>query len=161
MIYTTMFSCYAAFSWRRSLAFRIALAVGLVGLAIFITAYYHFIKDPLFHQRAYALLTATVLLRSMYMMETHLRPYWKNRLDPARRDASKATPLELREAQRQDERDLRILTLMWRMVGYGLSVFLGGFAIWQLDNVYCGTLRRWRKEVGLPWGIFLEGHGWW
>jgi len=30
-----------------------------------------------------------------------------------------------------------------------------------LDNMFCGTLRRWRRDIGLPWGILLEGHGWW
>lgn len=43
----------------------------------------------------------------------------------------------------------------------GLSVFLCGFLIWNLDNIYCGHFRRWRREIGLPWAILLEGHGWW
>lgn len=47
------------------------------------------------------------------------------------------------------------------MVVIGLTVFLGGFVIWSLDNHYCSEIRRWRHVVGLPWGIFLEGHGWW
>jgi len=47
------------------------------------------------------------------------------------------------------------------MIACGLGVFLGGFGIWTLDNVYCSTIRRWRHEIGLPWGILLEGHGWW
>jgi dihydroceramidase len=46
-------------------------------------------------------------------------------------------------------------------VGTGLSIFLSGFGIWALDNQYCSTLRHWRHQVGLPWGILLEGHGWW
>lgn len=40
-------------------------------------------------------------------------------------------------------------------------MFLMGYAIWNVDNEYCGTLRTWRRGVGLPWGIFSEGHGWW
>ncbi len=61
----------------------------------------------------------------------------------------------------KDRRDGRILGTMWVMIACGLSTFLGGFAIWGLDNVYCSTLRAWRREIGLPWGILLEGHGWW
>ena len=61
----------------------------------------------------------------------------------------------------EDRRDRKILGMMWVMIGYGLSTFLGGFAIWGLDRVYCGKLRTWRREIGLPWGILLEGHGWW
>ena len=40
-----------------------------------------------------------------------------------------------------------------------LSIFLGGFVIWGLDRVFCSTIRRWRHEVDLPWGVLLEGHG--
>lgn len=58
-------------------------------------------------------------------------------------------------------RDKKIIIEMWQMVGFGLSVFLGGFAIWGLDQKFCSNLRSWRHAIGLPWGIFLEGHAWW
>lgn len=45
------------------------------------------------------------------------------------------------------------------MIAWGLSVFLGGFFFWYLDIAHCSTLRRWRREIGMPWGIFLELHG--
>lgn len=61
----------------------------------------------------------------------------------------------------KDGRDKKILSMMWTMIACGLSTFLGGFAIWALDIKYCSQLRSWRREVGLPWGIVLEGHGWW
>ena len=64
-------------------------------------------------------------------------------------------------SRQNDERDQKILRTMWIMIGYGLSTFLGGFAIWALDRIYCNELRIWRRELGLPWGILLEGHGWW
>ena len=66
-----------------------------------------------------------------------------------------------RNKNRRDRKDMRILKTMWILIGYGLSVFLGGFAIWGLDRTYCKELRAWRREIGLPWGILLEGHGWW
>jgi dihydroceramidase len=50
---------------------------------------------------------------------------------------------------------------MWTMIACGLSAVAGGFLIWNLDNIFCGTLRRCRRDIGLPWGILLEGHGWW
>lgn len=43
----------------------------------------------------------------------------------------------------------------------GLSIFLGGFLIWNLDNVFCSQVRQWRHAVGLPWAVLLEGHAWW
>lgn len=163
MIYTTCFSCYASFSYRRSRLYGFFVALFLVSLAIFITAYYHYLQDPKFHQRAYALLTATVLLRSMFVMEINLRPSLQRRKREHVNQQRKgvASEAEKREQQRQDRRDERILRTMWTMIAYGLTVFLGGFAIWSLDNKYCSNLRRWRRDIGLPWGILLEGHGWW
>lgn len=151
MIYTTCLVCYATFSYSKSTKTRVILALSLLGLAIFITLYYHYIQNPIFHQNAYAVLTAVVLIRSMWVMETALRPSWRYKGRE-------------RHQQRQiyeDARDLKILHTMWVMVAYGLATFLGGFAIWNLDNVFCSRLRGWRREIGLPWGILLEGHGWW
>lgn len=154
MIYTTCLMFYASFSYGRSRRYAQVLGVFLVSLAAFITGYYHYLQDPAFHQNMYALLTAIVLFRSMYIMEVRLRPTLKNKeLQVANSDS--------KEQQRVDRRDLDILRNMWTMVGFGLSIFLGGFAIWTLDNEYCGILRRWRRDLGLPWGILLEGHGWW
>ncbi|KAG7124282.1 Alkaline ceramidase 3 like protein [Verticillium longisporum] len=140
MIYTTCVMCFATFTYRRSNRFSACLGLALMALAAFITAYYHISKDPLFHQNSYGILTAIVLLRSVYVMETELRPKLHAQ-DPAKAK--------------------RILATMWLMVGTGLAVFLGGFFIWNLDNHYCNTITRWRRRVGLPWGILLEGHGWW
>ncbi|KAI9827574.1 MAG: hypothetical protein M1832_004924 [Thelocarpon impressellum] len=157
MIYTTCLMAYATFSYRKPSTFRVGLAVGLVSLAVFITLYYHYLQDPAFHQNAYAVMTAVVIFRSMYVMETRLRP---SRRRGPRGDLSvgrAGPPL----GHGQDARDEQILRTMWLMVGCGLSVFLGGVGIWTLDNKYCPTLRRWRRQMGLPWGILLEGHGWW
>ncbi|KAL9055335.1 MAG: hypothetical protein Q9162_003642 [Coniocarpon cinnabarinum] len=159
MIYTTCISCYSSFTYKRSRVYALAVALALSGLAVFITGYYHYLQDPTFHQRMYALLTATVLFRGFYVMESNLRPGRAVRASKPPFD--KPGLLSPMERARLDARDRAILNRMWSMVFYGLTVFLGGFAIWQLDNVYCGTIRRWRREIGLPWGILLEGHGWW
>jgi dihydroceramidase len=156
MIYTTCLMFYATFSHKQTRTFRICLAIFLVSLSVFITGYYHYLGDPVFHQNMYALLTATVLFRSMYVMERDIRPKAK-----AREAARQQSGISEKEQQRRDDRDRKIIKTMWLMVACGLSIFLGGFGIWTLDNVYCSKLRKWRHEVGLPWGIFLEGHGWW
>lgn len=163
MIYTTAFACYASFSYRRSRFVSFCIGLFLISLAVFITAYYHYLQDPTFHQNAYALLTATVIFRSMYVMEITLRPSLRKqkRKHQKLQENGAVTPSEKAEQDRVDKRDAQILKTMWIMIGYGLSIFLGGFAIWTLDNVYCSRLRRWRREIGLPWGILLEGHGWW
>lgn len=163
MIYTTCLMCYATFSYSKSYRHRMILGLGLTGLSVFITLYYHYLQDPRFHQNAYAILTIVVLLRSMWLMETNLRPSRRRQQNQTQNDPSSSLLGTGRDDQQhfKDQRDLYILNDMWMMVAYGLITFLGGFLIWNLDNAYCPKLRGWRQHVGLPWGIFLEGHGWW
>jgi dihydroceramidase len=163
MIYTTCLMAYALFSYARSTTVRIWLGLSLAGLAVFITLYYHYLQDPVFHQNAYALLTTVVVLRSMYIMEVTLRPKWRHSTEEDRlARQKKGLPVPTKERQHYENvRDAKTLKTMWFMVTYGLSMFLGGFFIWNLDNIFCSEIRRMRRSVGLPWGIFLEGHGWW
>ncbi|RFU35418.1 hypothetical protein B7463_g1006, partial [Scytalidium lignicola] len=161
MIYTTSLMCYATFSFSQPGLFRLVLGISLLGLSAFITLYYHYLQDPLFHQNAFAILTAIVLFRSMYVMEVNIRPSLKKRSSPVGEDKTNPTSLTESERAANIRRDDKIIREMWIMVAVGLSIFLGGFGIWMLDNKYCTSLRRWRREVGLPWGILLEGHGWW
>jgi dihydroceramidase len=179
MIYTTCIMCYATFTYGRGLAYSVIMGVSLLSCAVFITGYYHYVQEPAFHQISYALLTAVVLLRSIYVMETSIRPNRRAKeaslrataasLETVRKNRSGVTAnghaseaeYTIAEQKRKDVRDVKILDSMWTMIVVGLAFFLGGFCIWNLDNMYCTTLRRWRREVGLPWGIVLEGHGWW
>jgi len=156
MIYTTCLMTWAVFEHGRPLALKVLLGASVTGLSIFITWYYHISQDPSFHETAYGILTAVVLLRSMFLMELHLRPYFRQR----RREAATAGT-STAEQRRRDERDGVLLAQMWTLVAVGLTAFLGGFAIWNLDNAYCSRLRVWRHQIGLPWGLLLEGHGWW
>ncbi|EEP80969.1 predicted protein [Uncinocarpus reesii 1704] len=163
MIYTTCLMCYATFSFSKSTRNRTILGLSLLGLSVFITAYYHYLQDPRFHQNAYAILTVVVVLRSMWLMEVTLRSKWrKAQALNASSQVNGPSPGSSRDVQlSQNTRDLKILNTMWLMVICGLSSFLGGFAIWNLDNHYCSTIRGWRHTIGLPWGVLLEGHGWW
>lgn len=163
MIYTTCLMCYASFSYSRSVGFRIFLAIFLSCLAVFITLYYHYLQDPVFHQNTYAFLTIVVILRSMYTMEATLNPSWRHSREEDRlAREKKGFPVPSKERQEYENvRDMKTLKTMWFMVGYGLFMFLGGFLIWNLDNAFCSKIRGWRKTMGLPWGILLEGHGWW
>ncbi|KAL7628185.1 alkaline ceramidase ydc1 [Parahypoxylon ruwenzoriense] len=150
MIYTTCFMCFATFSYGRSVRFSSCLGAGLVSLAWFITARYYKTKDPQFHQDAYAVLTAVVVLSNVWIMERILRPALKGR-EVAR---GRAHALKLPTTN-------EVIRRMWIMVVAGLGIFLGGYLIWNLDNMYCGTIRKWRHQLGLPWAVVLEGHAWW
>ncbi|KAK5628185.1 hypothetical protein RRF57_003900 [Xylaria bambusicola] len=186
MIYTTCFMAYATFSYGRSSGFSFALGTGLIGLAYYITAvmlaaladktknqaHYYETKDPQFHQDAYAILTATVVFSNMWIMERVLRPALKAREQKrSSRPSSSAVPSTR-----------AFLSQMWIMVAtgeliadlpakckctrtncpvLGLSIFLGGYLIWNLDNMYCNNIRHWRHQIQLPWSVVLEGHAWW
>lgn len=91
-------------------------------------------------------------------MEVNIRPSFKKKYGSV---SQKSEGLSKSERLVNAQRDTKILNEMWLMVGIGLSIFLGGFGIWALDIKYCGMVRRWRHQIGLPWGILLEGHGWW
>jgi dihydroceramidase len=153
MIYTTCIMVYALFSHRQSTRVCIAIFLAILSLAVFITGYYHYVQDPKFHQNMFALLTVVVVLRTMWMMEFLLRP--------SRRAKRGDVDLVDAEQARVNRRDEDILKTMWAMFACGLSAMAIGFLIWKLDAIFCGTLRRWRRDVGLPWGLLLEGHGWW
>ena len=159
---------YTGLSYSQSTNFCIVLATLLIGLSVFITVCYHYLQDPTFHQNAYALLTAFTVFRSMFVMEYTLRPSLsktekKHMLEMQRTmPKSPAEDKGRKEMQRRKNiRDSETLRQMWIFMAFGLTVFLGGFGIWALDNVYCRTLRKWRRSLGLPRGVVLEGRGWW
>lgn len=124
MIYTTCLMCFATFAYGKSLRYSTFLGVGLVSLALFVTLYYHHLQDPAFHQNVYAILTAIVLFRAMYMMEVAIRPRFKSEERKSLNPRSDWAVDAVRK--REDLRDQEILRTMWKMIVSGLSIFLGG-----------------------------------
>jgi dihydroceramidase len=41
----------------------------------------------------------------------------------------------------------------------GVATFVFGFFVWNLDNIFCDTLTRWKVNIGWPIAFLLEG-GW-
>ena len=39
----------------------------------------------------------------------------------------------------------------------GAGVFVLGFFVWNLDNIFCRQLTHWKVALGWPAGFFLEG----
>lgn len=73
MIYTICIMAYVAFGTNKSPAVKGLLAVFLLGLATFITVYYLYAKDPVFHQVAYGLLTASTIFRGFHVLEGYVK----------------------------------------------------------------------------------------
>ncbi|KAF8215870.1 ceramidase [Mycena galopus ATCC 62051] len=47
------------------------------------------------------------------------------------------------------------------LFGSGVAQFLFAFLLWNLDNIFCDTLTRWKVAIGWPLAFLLEGHSWW
>ena len=164
MIYTTCLMAYVSLSYSRSTYVQVALGVFLSLVCAGITVYYHYLQDPAFHQTVYAALTVFIVFRSVFIMETSLRPKFRKSREQDRQYRKEHILPRLPSKERlayENDRDMATLNTMWIFVAFGVSIFLGGFALWGVDNVHCSRLRRWRRQVGMPWGFFLEGHGWW
>lgn len=43
----------------------------------------------------------------------------------------------------------------------GVSIFLLGYFLWNMDIHLCSLARATRRNWGMPYGFVLEGHGWW
>lgn len=49
-----------------------------------------------------------------------------------------------------------------RGLGYtSLTVFLLGFLLWNIDNIFCDSLRNFRKRVPPVLGVTTQFHAWW
>lgn len=48
-----------------------------------------------------------------------------------------------------------------KLTTWGGVIFVSGYAIWNLDNAFCGLLTETRRYIGMPWAFVLELHGWW
>lgn len=121
-------------------------------------AVYYITKVPEFHQVAYALLTCTIVFRKMYIMEAILRPALRKRC-PERADGIMRDMWLMALTGASHPLHSAVLWFTDRAKGVGL--FLVGFGIWNLDNIYCHHLRSWRGYLLLPWAVVLEGHAWW
>lgn len=44
-----------------------------------------------------------------------------------------------------------------KLFGSGAALFALGFLIWNLDNIFCDTLTRWKVHIDWPRAFLLEG----
>ncbi|XP_032748875.1 alkaline ceramidase 3 isoform X2 [Rattus rattus] len=62
-------------------------------------------------------------------------------------------------------RSIYIVTWVYpwlRGLGYtSLTVFLLGFLLWNVDNIFCDSLRNFRKTVPPILGVATQFHAWW
>lgn len=139
MIYVAAFSCFSLFDTEPGYDFsnpytRNLLKV-LIAFDILFTWTYYLWRNPIYHQVVFAALMLTTGSRVTYL--TRISPVHSARV-----------PEKTRES---------IFQLFW--LGGGL--FILGFAIWNVDNVFCGPITYAKYMVGWPTAFLLEGHSWW
>ncbi|SPO29698.1 related to YPC1 - Alkaline ceramidase [Ustilago trichophora] len=140
MIYTSAWLTYCVCETQRGNGkprFRILLPASLIALVICITVVYLRNGNPIFHQVAYASIQIVSTLRVIHLLRNPTSDL-------------NTTPLG-----RKRKSEIQQLYL------FGAIIFLLGFAIWNLDNIFCYHLRQVREKVGYPCAVLLEGHGWW
>ncbi|CAO1637811.1 unnamed protein product [Sympodiomycopsis kandeliae] len=109
----------------------------LAFVGLFVTVGYLALPYPILHQVAYATIQLATTIKVISLL-------W-----------SSNSPLNQSTAARINRSMAR------KSYGFGAAVFLTGFAIWNIDNAFCNTLRVLRAQVGSPFKVLLEGHGWW
>ncbi|KNE90023.1 hypothetical protein PSTG_16539 [Puccinia striiformis f. sp. tritici PST-78] len=99
-----------------------------------VTAVYLWYPNPVFHQIAFAAISLINTSRSAYLALSAPGGTYqeqKNRTDGIRYTFG------------------------------GTIIFLAGFLIWNIDNVYCDQISQLKEYLGAPWSFILEGHAWW
>lgn len=96
-------------------------------------------------------------MRGMYLMRQA-----KTEEDPKEKDGrltatSAATPRTVRDVviPRSVRKDMRYCLTA------GVISFMVGFALWNVDNVFCGNVTALKRAVGWPGAFLIEGHAWW
>ncbi|KDQ63236.1 hypothetical protein JAAARDRAFT_29256 [Jaapia argillacea MUCL 33604] len=138
MIYLATYSTFMMFDtgpgftlWSRRAFLLGSLATGF---AAFFTWSYSVYRNPVYHQAVFASLVFAVTFRTMYLL------HWS--------EHSSRIPLATRAK-------------IGNMFSAGVGFFALGFFIWNLDNIFCGVLTKWKVDFGWPLAFLLEGHSWW
>lgn len=101
---------------------------------ILFTWSYYLYRNPVYHQLVFASLMLTVGYRTAHLL------LWS-------------------------ERSVKIPDEKKKLIGktflIGVVLFVFGFFVWNLDNIFCGTLTHWKFNIGWPVAFLLEGHSWW
>ena len=87
-------------------------------------------RNPVYHQMVFATLVISSAARVNYL---------------------------LKRSQLTSSMPAKAKSVVGKLFSTGAALFVFGFLIWNLDNIYCDTLTRWKVSVGWPLAFFLEG----
>ncbi|KAJ2851848.1 Alkaline ceramidase 3 [Coemansia brasiliensis] len=131
MIYGTCVCIYCALQADVKVGTDIYVSLGLFSYSAVVTLVYVQIRKPVFHQVAYAMEVAVILIRNtMHQMEirkTNIRAYSE------------------------------LVNMFW----LGVGSFGGAFVLWNIDNIFCNQLRALRTVLPAPLSPLLQLHAYW
>ncbi|KAJ7897192.1 ceramidase [Mycena olivaceomarginata] len=110
------------------------LTVVAVVFNILFTWSYYLNRNPVYHQVVFGILLLSIAFRIYYLLT------WSA--------VGKRVPADKRRT-------------IGTLFGSGVAQFVFAFVLWNLDNIFCDTLTRWKVSVGWPLAFLLEGHSWW
>jgi dihydroceramidase len=87
-------------------------------------------RNPIYHQGVFGSLMIATFFREIYLLA------WS--------DVSRTIP---------DKKKAAIVETLKT----GLFLFLFGFFVWNLDNIFCGSWSQVKRAVGWPIAFFMEG----
>ncbi|KAI1793116.1 alkaline phytoceramidase [Ganoderma leucocontextum] len=138
MVYVASYCCAILFDTARGFDLRKSNASQLGAIFtvfnVLFTWSYYVSRNPVYHQVVFATLMFTTTFRTVHLLRIG--------------EVSKRLP----QAQR---------STIARLFSSGAGTFAFGFLIWNLDNVFCSNITRWKQTVGWPAAFLLEGHSWW
>ncbi|KAJ1965024.1 alkaline ceramidase ydc1 [Dipsacomyces acuminosporus] len=109
----------------------VLMSLALAGYSAVVTVVYLQVRNPVFHQVAYALEVFTILIRSTMHQ------------------------IEIRKTNWQAYREMQ--QLFWLGAGsFGLA-----FVLWNVDNIFCSDLRAIRNSVPPVLAPFFQLHAYW
>jgi len=111
---------------------RYPLAALVIGFNVAFAYAYYYHRDPVFHQIVFATLMISTALRTNYLLR-----HKESGLSPS------------------------TVSTAGRMYMLGCGIFILGFVIWNLDNIFCERITVWKRTIGWPLAFLLEGHSWW
>ncbi|EIM91264.1 alkaline phytoceramidase [Stereum hirsutum FP-91666 SS1] len=139
MIYVASWSCFLLYDTQPGFNLRnrrsTTLLFAMAAFDILFTASYFVYRNPIYHQFIFACTILTTAGRVTYLVHS---------------SSEQTTKIPAHTKQ-------TVLKMFWT----GAAMFSLAFIIWNLDNVFCGTLTQWKRKVGWPFAFLLEGHSWW
>lgn len=138
MVYVASIGCWVLYDRSPGFSFNSPRALitllMTVALDALFTWSYIINRNPVYHQVVFGTIASAIGVRIAYLLN------WS--------EESSRLP---------DDKKAEIGSVF----GTGAGLFIFGFFIWNLDNIFCEPLTAWKTAVGWPLAFLFEGHAWW